>query len=359
MRASIEPVTEWDAVIYHVSFARDWIDSLPGLPHAAGPSVGAELSYNYPALFPSVSVVLAGALHLGVGAVARLVSPLAAITVLAVLRAVRPSALFAGWAAPMFLLGSTFFVAYGQWPTAYMLMTVLIVLAVARLVSERRLTPATALCIGLAAATGLIGVVFALDRPRRLRRDPARAAPPESPPQHGLSLPRATKIAASVAASRRSARRGRNREPQTDGRAALSLGDLAECRAPAPGAVLEIRKARDPGQRVRAVRRPGRQLLRAVRGIATSGLLAPGGLALAGVIVVGLRNRPAPRSRRVLLVGAGLLAGAVVASGRGRADLAPLLSCRSVVGGSRAARRGGRGASPADRRPRHFRSPTG
>ena len=88
MRASIEPVTEWDAVIYHVSFARDWIASLPGLPHAAGPSVGAELSYNYPALFPSISVVLAGALHVGVGAVARLMSPLAAITVLAVLRAV-------------------------------------------------------------------------------------------------------------------------------------------------------------------------------------------------------------------------------------------------------------------------------
>src|SRR5262249_19886931 len=45
VRASIEPVTEWDAVVYHVSFARDWLDALPGLPHAAGPSVGAELSY--------------------------------------------------------------------------------------------------------------------------------------------------------------------------------------------------------------------------------------------------------------------------------------------------------------------------
>ena len=162
MRASIEPVTEWDAAIYHVSFARDWIASLPGLPHAAGQSVGAELSYNYPALFPSISVAFAGALHVGVGSVARIMSPLAAITVLAVLRAVGPSALFAGWAGSMFLLGSTFFVAYGAWPTAYMLMTVLIVLAVARLVVERRLTLATALCIGLVAETGLIGIAFAL-----------------------------------------------------------------------------------------------------------------------------------------------------------------------------------------------------
>jgi hypothetical protein len=162
VRASIEPVTEWDALIYHVSFARDWIASLPGLPHAVGPSVGAELSYNYPALFPSINVAFAGALHVGVSSVARIISPLAAITVLAVLRAVGPSALFPGWAGPMFLLGSTFFVAYGAWPTAYMLMTVLIVLAVTRLVVERRLTLATALCIGLAAETGLIGIAFAV-----------------------------------------------------------------------------------------------------------------------------------------------------------------------------------------------------
>jgi hypothetical protein len=161
VRASIEPVTEWDAVIYHVSFARDWLDALPGLPHAAGPSVGAELSYNYPALFPSVSVVLAGALHVGAGDIAPLVSPLAAITVLAVLRSVAPAGLFAGWAASMFLLGSTFFVAYGQWPTAYMLMTLFLTLAVARIVSQRRLGPAAALCLGLAAATGWIGAVLA------------------------------------------------------------------------------------------------------------------------------------------------------------------------------------------------------
>jgi hypothetical protein len=162
MRASIEPVTEWDAVIYHVSFARDWIGSLPGLPHAAGPSVGAELSYNYPALFPSISVALAGAMHLSVSAVARLVSPLAAVTVLAVLRAVRPASVRAGWAPSMFLLGSTLFVAYGEWPTAYMLMTLLIVLAIGRLVVDRRLSLATALCIGLVAETGLTGVLLAL-----------------------------------------------------------------------------------------------------------------------------------------------------------------------------------------------------
>ena len=311
VRASVEPVTEWDAVIYHVSFARDWIDSLPGLPHAAGPSVGAELSYNYPALFPSVSVVLAGALHLSVGAVARLVSPIAAVTVLAVLRAVRPSSLFAGWAAPMFLLGSAFFVAYGQWPTAYMLMTVLIVLAVARLVSEGRLTPATALCIGLAAATGLIGVVFAsivvvgygaIQLGQRHRS--------AASPRRDLALPRATKIAvlallvaplgAVVIGSLR--RTGGLLFPWMTW---PNAGHLL----PEPYWKTAKREilANAYGQFDASVG----SFFAPLRGISTSGLLAPGGLALAGAIVVACAIGW-PRSRRVLLVGAGLLAGTMV-----------------------------------------------
>ena len=312
VRASVEPVTEWDAVIYHVSFARDWIDSLPGLPHAAGPSVGAELSYNYPALFPSVSVVLAGALHLGVGAVARLMSPIAAVTVLAVLRAVRqPSSLFVGWAGPMFLLGSAFFVAYGQWPTAYMLMTVLIVLAVARLVSEGRLTPATALCIGLAAETGLTGVVFgsivvvgyfSVRLGQHLSAAPARRV---------LALPRATSIAVvsvllvaplgavGIASLRRT---GGLLFPWVTW---PNAGHLL----PEPywkSAKREI-LANAYGQFDASVG----SFFAPLRGISTSGLLAPGGLALAGVIVVACAIGR-PRSRRVLLLGVGLLAGSLV-----------------------------------------------
>jgi hypothetical protein len=161
VRASIEPVTEWDAVIYHISFARDWLASLPGLPHAAGPSIGSELSYNYPALFPSMSVAVAAPLHLEASSVARLVSPLAALTIFAVLRASVSGSGLAAWSAPMFLLGSTFFVGYGQWPTAYMTMTLLLVLAIARLLRDRRLLPVTALCLGLLAVTGLTGMTFA------------------------------------------------------------------------------------------------------------------------------------------------------------------------------------------------------
>ncbi len=161
VRASIEAVSQWDAVVTNVSFARDWLHSLPGLPHAAGPSAGAEVSYNQPALLPTIGVAVSAPLHVSVSGVVRLVSPLAALTILATLRVIGARSGLAAWAPSMFLLGSTLFVAYSQWPTAYLLVLVLVVLAAARLLADRRLLPATAALIGLAAGATLIGVFFA------------------------------------------------------------------------------------------------------------------------------------------------------------------------------------------------------
>ena len=161
VRASIEPVTQWDAVVTNLSFARDWLQSLPGLPHAAGPSAGAEVSYNQPALFPAVGVAVAAPLHVDVADVARLVSPLAAVTLLATLRLIGSRSGLAAWAPSMFLLGSTLFVAYGQWPTSYMLVLVLLTLAVALLAADRRLSLPAAALIGLAAGAALIGFFLA------------------------------------------------------------------------------------------------------------------------------------------------------------------------------------------------------
>jgi hypothetical protein len=160
-RASIEPVTQWDAIISNVSFARDWLQNLPGLPHAAGPSGGAEVSYNYPALFPSIAVAVAAPLHLAAAVVAKLVSPLAALTLLAALRAIGRRSGFAGWAPSMFVLGSALFVAYAEWPTAYMLIAMMLVLAAGLLYADRSLRFASAALIGLAAGAALIGLFFA------------------------------------------------------------------------------------------------------------------------------------------------------------------------------------------------------
>ena len=171
-----------------------------------------------------------------------------------------------GWAGPMFLLGSTFFVAYGAWPTAYMLMTVLIVLAVARLVVERRLTLATALCIGLVAETGLIGVVFALvvlvaylrSRARGGARSAVAGRRVRSAPPGGVGCRRGS-------ASGRPARGRRRRERTTDGRHALPVADLARRRASSAVALLERHPARDPRQLVRPVRRRRSEVPQAAR----------------------------------------------------------------------------------------------
>jgi hypothetical protein len=306
VRASIEAVSQWDAVVTNVSFARDWLHSLPGLPQAAGPSAGAEVSYNQPALFPAIGVAVSAPLHLGVADIARLISPLAALTVLATLRVIGARSGLAAWAPSMFLLGSTLFVAYAQWPTVYLLVLVFLVLAAARLVADRRLRPATAALIGLAAGTALIGAFFAaillgayLGLARALR-----AEKPRLRELRGVAVriallagPLALVVAASLHRTRSlffpwvTWPRGGHLLPQPEwvsaehvlvanvyGHPNVDLGDY----------------------------------LQAVRGIATSGALAPGSLMAAIVLIAGCAvatafGRPALRFGAAVALTASLL----------------------------------------------------
>jgi hypothetical protein len=286
-RASIEPVTQWDAIVTHVSFARDWLQALPGLPHAAGPSGGAEVSYNYPALFSSIAVAIAAPLHLAAADVARVVSPLAAVTLLAALRVVGTRSGFAGWAPSMFVLGSTLFVAYAQWPTAYMLLLLMLVLAAGLLYADRSLSAASAALIGLAAGTALIGLFFAaivmcacaaFAGRRRFEPRPVGTA-------HSV-LSRVRDNAVPVALL-------------TGPIALVALASLYYTRSlffpwlswPGGGQLLprpEWSSTRD----ILAANPYGHpdadfgNFARAVRGIATSDALAPGGLVLAGLVAV-------------------------------------------------------------------------
>ena len=177
----------------------------------------------------------------------------------------------------MFLLGSTFFVAYGAWPTAYMLMIVLS-FSRSRGSVERRLTPATALCIGLVAATGLIGVVFALvvlvayfaiglGRSALGRAGTTR---PLAPPAAAWAIAVAVLLAAPLGVVVVG-------QPTTDGRPALPVADLAQRRASPAVALLE----RHPSTRSSPTRTvsstPRSEVSRKpLVGIAESGLLAPG-----------------------------------------------------------------------------------
>ena len=113
-------------------------------------------------------------------------------------------------------------------------------------------------------------------------------------------------------ASRRSARGGRRREP-TDGRAACSFPWLTWPRAAhlLPSLYWKATRheilANSYGQFDAAVG----SFRKALVGIAESGLLAPGGLALQGLIVVACAVAYA-RRRGALLAGAAAVAGAVV-----------------------------------------------
>jgi hypothetical protein len=163
LRASLEVVTEWDALIYHASFARDWASTLPGLPSAAGPSLGAEMSYNYPALFSSIAVVGAKGFGLSVVDVLRWISPLAAISIVATSRAIMPRrASFSGWVPGGIMLCSAFFVSYAEWPTAYALLTLYTLLIASeawRRAAQRSLMVVAAL-MGLLAVSSMLGVAL-------------------------------------------------------------------------------------------------------------------------------------------------------------------------------------------------------
>ena len=310
VRASIEPVTEWDALIYHVSFARDWIASLPGSTRRRTVG-GCGALVQLPGALPVDQRRVRGrayrrrqlrrADHLtacgdhGPGCPSRR-------------GAVRA---LSGLGGSMFLLGSTFFVAYGAWPTAYMLMTVLIVLAVARLVVERRLTLATALCIGLAAETGLIGIAFALvvlvaffgvGLARRSTGRTDRQVPSASRAVGavGVAVLLAAPLGVVVVGSLR--RTGGVLFPWlTWPRAADLLPSLYW------KATQHEILANSYGQFGAAVGSFGKALV----GIAGSGLLAPGGIALQLLIVAACAVAYAQR-RGALLAGVAVLAGAVV-----------------------------------------------
>ena len=54
----LSPVTEWDAVTYHAATAKLWYLQRPHPPLSYGPSIGTEISINYPPLYPAIGAAL-------------------------------------------------------------------------------------------------------------------------------------------------------------------------------------------------------------------------------------------------------------------------------------------------------------
>lgn len=164
--AIMSSILEWDAIVYHAETARLWFLTRPAPPLSFGPSVGIEISVNYPPLFPATGAAFYTLLGRVDDLYLRLVSPasLAAVVLL----------LF-GWVrlrwdastarlAVVLVLGAPLTVMYGAWATSYMLLCALflgavILLDLSAAGGSRWTWVAAGAVAGLAALTSFYGAI--------------------------------------------------------------------------------------------------------------------------------------------------------------------------------------------------------
>jgi hypothetical protein len=169
-RAALTPVVEWDSTVYHSALARLWYLERPHPPVIFGPSLGTEISANYPPLFPAGGLVL----DLVAGRVTdiglRLESPLMFAGLVLVIfefskayfgRTAAHLASFLACTAPLLTL-------YANWSTSYLLTTSLGFVAVLTLIcaleapTRVRGFLAVGLLLGLCVLSSFYGWLFVL-----------------------------------------------------------------------------------------------------------------------------------------------------------------------------------------------------
>jgi hypothetical protein len=169
-RAALTPVVEWDSTVYHSALARLWYLERPHPPVISGPSLGTEISANYPPLFPASGLVL----DLVAGRVTdiglRLESPLMFAGLVLLIfqfskayfgRAAAYLASFLACTAPLLTL-------YANWSTSYLLTTSLGFVAVLTLIcaleapTRSRGFLAVGLLLGLCVLSSFYGWLFVL-----------------------------------------------------------------------------------------------------------------------------------------------------------------------------------------------------
>lgn len=164
LHAGSQPITEFDSLIYHAELPRTWFAHAPSPPLEYGPSIGVEISANYPPLWPALGAsiyVLTGSAD---DLFLRLISPLLLVALLLVVAGVT-SRLFGSSAARwsiLLLLGAPLLVFYAMWPTNYLLLSALVTLTLLLLLIARDSASKTALIAaaafgGLAALTNFYG----------------------------------------------------------------------------------------------------------------------------------------------------------------------------------------------------------
>ena len=152
------PVTEWDALIYHVAAARLWYLGRPSPAVHFGPSVGIELSGNYPPLFPALGLstsVVGGAFET---LSLRVTSPLALLSVVMMVHGLARHwwNRSAGRWAVLLLIGCPAVLIFSMEATNYLLVAALVVATL--VAAEAALTSSTILW--WAPAGGVAGLAF-------------------------------------------------------------------------------------------------------------------------------------------------------------------------------------------------------
>lgn len=164
VHAATSPVTEWDSLIYHAAASKDWFLSHPRNAAVHGPSLGIEISGNYPPLWPALGATLYTVAGHFDDFWVRILNPLmfASLIVLAHGWARFRYGHKAGlWAA--FLTATTpLVILYGNWPTNYLLLallgiTVLMTVDIHRDDPRWRWLIAIGLVAGAAALTNFFG----------------------------------------------------------------------------------------------------------------------------------------------------------------------------------------------------------
>jgi 4-amino-4-deoxy-L-arabinose transferase-like glycosyltransferase len=124
------PVTEIDATIYHAAAAKLWFVTGPNPALLYGPSIGIEISGNYPPIFPAIGLATYSAIGRFDDLYLRAVPPLLGAALLLITYAYarwHSGSRNASWVIVL-LLGSPLLVMYMAWTTNYILLAVLTVL---------------------------------------------------------------------------------------------------------------------------------------------------------------------------------------------------------------------------------------
>ncbi len=160
------PITEIDATIYHAAAAKLWFLSRPDPGLMFGPSVGIEISANYPPLFPAIGASTYTVLGFFDDFYVRILPPLigCALLLITFSYARWHSGRTVAWWVLVLLLGSPLLVMYMAWTTNYILLAALslLVLMFSELAASSDRWPAwvaAGVFAGLAILTNFYGWV--------------------------------------------------------------------------------------------------------------------------------------------------------------------------------------------------------